>query len=698
MAKHSVNVIIKARDEASKKFGRIGKTVVGMSKMFKQASMGGVAFLGSTLKSVANFTKTVLAKAFQTAKRAVLALGAAFGYAVYAFGKFETAMRKATAVSDVTGEQFDKMSKMARAAAIRLNVSAADAAKAFYFLGSAGLSATDQIKAFPAVATMAKAATIEMGQAAEILVDTMKGFKMPFTETGRVTDILSKAVTSSNMTFDQLGETLSIISGIAAKTNNSLEETTALIATMADVGIKGSRAGTSIRRSMLNLAAPVSTIRSEMQKYGIAIYDATGRMKPFIQIVGEISEKLKGTSEEQKNMAFSTLFGARAVVGQLAVFDKGRKALELYTKSLVNSGGTSQKIADKQLNSLSEQFGRLRKKITDVAIELGKAFSPALRELIRSMGDDVKRAGEFIKEHKADIIAWANKAVSAIILVKDMFGSYLDFMKKDWRAGMSFVFDSFLELLKATFESAVILAIAGGKGIWKGVKEGILGGRDRKIMAETWKRYKKSGGEFVREEKRGPLINVTPVYREVPSDRKKYLEIQKEVESEILRQQTKSILGESLGAATVVWKSAFDKIEKDAPAVLMEYWKKDTQEFRDRLATLLKPEVPSTPPRKPQGVPEGGEEGGEEGGGEGGGTAFGNLVSALRQQLQAREARLLTAAPGARYDYAQQTARNTKQQLNKQAESVKVEKKMLIALEKLNLMRMGTNLMMANFS
>ncbi len=693
------------------------KTVHGMRKMnseakksssilkraFSSAARGGVGFLGSTLKSVANFTKTILTKAFQTAKRAVLGLGIAFGAAVYAFGKFEAAMRRATAVSEVTNEQFDKMSKMARAAAIRLNISAADAAKAFYFLGSAGLSAADQIKAFSSVATMAKAATIEMGMAAEMLVDTMKGFKIPFTETGRVTDVLAKAVTSSNMTFEQLGETLSMISGLAKQTNNSIEETVAVIATMADVGIKGSRAGTSLRRSMLNLAAPASTIQKELKKYGIAVYDTTGRIKPFIRLVGEMSEKLRGASEEQKNMAFKTIFGARAIVGQLAVFNKGKKALDAYTKSLIFSGGTSQKIADKQLNALSEQFGILRKQVTDVAIQLGKLFSPALRRLIEDLKRDVKSASDFFKENEVVIEVWAHKAVSAAIRVKNEFFSFMKFMKEDWREGITFALNSFLELLKAAFESAVILAIAGGKGIWEGVKEGLLGGRDRKIMAETLKRYKEKGGEFTWEKQKQLLITTSPVYDKIPTDKEKYLQIQKQVEREFLQRQTKSIIGESFGAAVDTFKEAIENIAKGVPAGLKEIRAerkakakalKGEQDLRqlfklgksmgDFAKSLIKPALSLGKPK-----PEKEDEGGPK-------TAFGKLASDMK--LQAREARLLTAAPGAKYDYAQQTARNTRQQLRRQNELVLIGKKTLKALEKLARPVSGTQLQAANFS
>ena len=37
MASHAVNVVVKARDEASRKFGHIGKSATGMGRMLKTA-------------------------------------------------------------------------------------------------------------------------------------------------------------------------------------------------------------------------------------------------------------------------------------------------------------------------------------------------------------------------------------------------------------------------------------------------------------------------------------------------------------------------------------------------------------------------------------------------------------------------------------------------------------------------------------
>jgi TP901 family phage tail tape measure protein len=314
------------------------------------------------------------------------AVVAGVGAMVKTYGEFERRMRRATAVSDVSEEQFLEMSRMAEEASVRLNIAATRAADAFYYLGSAGLTATEQMEAFPAVATMSKAAVIEMNFSAEMMVDTIKAYQKSFKETTNITDIFTEAVTSSNMTFSHLGETLALVAAIGRRTNNTIADLTAMIGLMANTGIKGSRAGTSLRRALLNLAAPSNEVRVELAKWGVEVYDAEKKMKPFTQIIGEFGDALKNATEEQKNLAFKTLFGVRAITGQLAIFDLGVEKVQAYVDQLNNAGGASERVAKKQMKAFMEQVGRVGQEIKRLARHIGMSLAPA----ISNLADDLK--------------------------------------------------------------------------------------------------------------------------------------------------------------------------------------------------------------------------------------------------------------------------------------------------------------------
>jgi TP901 family phage tail tape measure protein len=333
------------------------------------------------------------------AKVMFLSTASAAAVSVRTYGTFERAMRRATAVSEATERQFFKMSQMAEEQSKRLNIAAVNAADAFYYLGSAGLSVTEQMQAFVPVITLAKAGVIGAAEAAENMVDTIKGFRMGFDQTGRVADIMTKAVISSNMNFTQLGQTLELVAGVAHIMNNSIEDTVAVIAHMANVGIKASMAGTSLRRALLNLGAPTTAGRKMLASLGVSVYDLEGRMKPFITILGELNEKLRFASEEQRNMAFRVLFGARAISGQVAVFQTGAKALTEYANSLRDSAGATEKVAGKQLVAFLEQMGRIWRQFKMLVRHIGETLAPAFLRLGNLLDEGLIKLTEYVDRH-----------------------------------------------------------------------------------------------------------------------------------------------------------------------------------------------------------------------------------------------------------------------------------------------------------
>ncbi len=333
--------------------------------------------------------------------------------AVREFGTFDKAIREALAVSTVTTEQFAEMSKMAEDMSVQLNKAATETAKGFYYLGSAGLSATEQMQSYVTVVSMARAMTVDVGQAAEGLVDIMRGFNITFEESTRVADTLVKTIITSNQVFSDLDKSMSYISSTASLTNNTLAETAAMLGVMANAGIKGSYAGVALRRSITNLMSPTSEMRDLMRELNVNVYDATGQMKPFINIVGELSDKLKGTSEEYKNVVFEILFGRRAIAGQIKIFEYGAEALREYATELHNAGGTMDDVVKKQMAALLHQLGSVWRQFQRLTRVIGENLAPQ----VQAFGEVLKRhiglAEQWIKHNQALTVTLV-KTVAAV--------------------------------------------------------------------------------------------------------------------------------------------------------------------------------------------------------------------------------------------------------------------------------------------
>lgn len=317
--------------------------------------------------------------------REMLYLGAAATGSVTAvvreFGTFDRAIREATAVtSGLTQGEFREMRKMAEDMSIQLNKAATETARGFYYLGSAGLSATEQMQSYNTVISLARALTVDTAQAAEGLVDVMKAFNIEFSKSTHVGDTLVATITTSNQVFSDLEKALSYVSATASQMGNTLEETSAILGIMANAGIKGSMAGVAMRRAITNLASPTSEMRKLMANLGISTFTTTGEAKKFHVVFGEISEILENSTDEIRNMAFEVLFGRRAIAGMIKVFDEGTEGVKDYIHQIEDMRGEMDRVTRYQMEAFLHQLGKIWRRMQRLARTLGETLVPTIKE------------------------------------------------------------------------------------------------------------------------------------------------------------------------------------------------------------------------------------------------------------------------------------------------------------------------------
>ncbi len=172
------------------------------------------------------------------------------------FANFDAAMTKSTAImADMSDEMRKKMADTARDVAKSTTFSAAQAAESYFFLASAGLDAQSSIAALPMVAKFAQAGMFDMAKATDLLTDAQSALGMVIkgdplknlAEMTRLSDVLVKANTLANASVEQFSEALTTKAGAALKAvNKDVTEGVAVLAALADQGIKGANAGTQL--------------------------------------------------------------------------------------------------------------------------------------------------------------------------------------------------------------------------------------------------------------------------------------------------------------------------------------------------------------------------------------------------------------------------------------------------------------------
>jgi TP901 family phage tail tape measure protein len=318
------------------------------------------------------------------------ALGAV---SVKSFADFDAAMNESLAImGDVSESMRGEMSDSARQMAKESTFSAEQAAQSYYYLASAGLDAKASVEALPVVTRFAQAGMFDMATATDLLTDAQSALGLTIRDDAvanmnnmvQVSDVLVKANTLANASVQQFSEALTTKAGAAMRIlGKDTEEGVAVLAAFADQGVKGSEAGTQFSIVLRDLQTKALSNAKEFKGLGIAVYDNQGEMNNLGDIIGDLEGALGGMSDEQKKATLLMLGFSDKSVAALQALVGTSGAIKKYEADLRSAAGTTDEVANKQLQSFSSQMKLLKSRVTDSAIEIGSALAPAISVLAK---------------------------------------------------------------------------------------------------------------------------------------------------------------------------------------------------------------------------------------------------------------------------------------------------------------------------
>jgi TP901 family phage tail tape measure protein len=327
------------------------------------------------------------------ATKAGLALTGGFLIATTAAAKFEKQMSEVAAVTNASGTELTKLSDAALAAGKATKFSATEAAAAEAELAKAGLSTADILGgALDGALSLAAAGSLDLAEAADVAAKAMNIFDLSGKDVGHVADVHAAAANKSATDVHELGFALKM-GGLAAKNSGvGLEETVGTLAAFADNALTGSDAGTSFKQMLLMLASPSEKAASLMNQLGVDVYDAQGNFIGLAGLAGVLQKQLGGLTQEQRNAALSTIFGADAMRAATVLFNEGSAGIKEYTAA-VNDQGAAAETARKKTDNLMGDVERLTGSLETLFIESGSGANGGLRMLVQGLGQLVDLVG-----------------------------------------------------------------------------------------------------------------------------------------------------------------------------------------------------------------------------------------------------------------------------------------------------------------
>lgn len=335
---------------------------------------------------------------------AAIGIGKLFSEAIKTGMDFEAQMSRVKAISGATGEEFAKLKEQAKQLGADTAFSATEAAEGMENLASAGFSTSEIIAAMPGMLDLAASSGEDLASSADIAASTLRGFGLEASSAGHVADVLAKNAAATNAAVADTGEAMKYVAPVAKSMGIEFEETAAAIGIMADAGIKGSQAGTTLRGALSRIAKPTKAMQETMDSLGLSFYDSNGKMKSLADITEMLETKMSGLTDEQKNQALITLFGQESLSGMMALMDRGSGEVRKLTDEYKNCDGSAKDMAKTMQDNLSgavEEFGG---SVESLGIEIFENIEGPLKKAVRSGTTELNKLTKAVKNNKIEEI------------------------------------------------------------------------------------------------------------------------------------------------------------------------------------------------------------------------------------------------------------------------------------------------------
>ena len=315
--------------------------------------------LGKVQRNMRSMTSNFTKLGTSMSKALTLPLAAVGGASLKLAVDFQSSMAQVKAVTGATAGDFKSLEETAKKLGSTTVFTAKEVAGLMLEYGKLGFSTKQIEDAAEATLLLAQATGSDLVQAAEVAGSTLGGFGLAATETGRLADVMAAAFTGSALDINKFQDSMKFVAPVAKAAGVSLEEASAMLGVMADSGIKGSQAGTALRRILQELSGESGTVTEKLAK---------------------LSAKGLGVKD-----AFDEV--GRNASSALLVLSEGVTDVASFTTELENSGGAAKDMADIMNDTAAGSLKRMTSALEGAALVIGDALAPTMESLANFVAD-----------------------------------------------------------------------------------------------------------------------------------------------------------------------------------------------------------------------------------------------------------------------------------------------------------------------
>ena len=332
------------------------------------------------------------------------AMAAPLVMAARSFAGFDDSMRLVQAVTQATDTDFKALTKTAQRLGHDTSYTAQQAADAMVSLGRMGFSPTEIQASIDAVLNLARSTGTELAEAGDIAANSMRIFGIEASQMSDVADVLTVTANSSAQTLIDLFEALKMGGPQAAAAGESIRETSAAIAVLANMGIKGSLAGTALRKSFSQFAKV--KVQDQLRSVGVETVDANGNLRKMAEIMRDIAKAMSTMPTAEKLAFAEDIFDIRGSLAGLTL-TANTDELDAMLAKLQDVEGVAADTAKKMDAGLGGAFRLLLSAVEGAMNAIADAMNSTLQGLVVKVTAVINAFTQWIEANQGLVTAFA---------------------------------------------------------------------------------------------------------------------------------------------------------------------------------------------------------------------------------------------------------------------------------------------------
>ena len=363
--------------------------------------------LKSAQAKIRNFGNSLTSAGKSMVTVATLA-AAPFAYATKTFAGFDDEMRLVKGVTGATEKEFQSLTAVAEKLGRETSFTAKQVAEAMTALGRMGFKPKEIENAIPAVLNLSRATGTDLGEAAEIAANNMRVFGIESSRMTEVADILTATANGSAQTLTDLAEGLKMAGPQAAAAKDSIVNVSGALGVLANMGIRGSLAGTALRKAYSQFAN--TKIQSKLKAVGIATTDANGNLRAMPEIMADIARHMNSLPTASRIAFAEEIFDLR---GSLAGLQLGGNIDQLndFISKLKTVEGAAANTAKEMDAGIGGAFRIFMSAVEGCQIAIGRIIGEALTPYMNKLSTVLTGVAEWITAHK-EVVLMAVKVIA----------------------------------------------------------------------------------------------------------------------------------------------------------------------------------------------------------------------------------------------------------------------------------------------